>query len=101
MKTHNSPCMEQANKNTRTVFSSIKSKVEKITSSTSGKENLGDLLDGFLAFNENFKIKRCSDKANENFDVELSEFNESNFIFSTADLGAGFTPEYVQQENWA
>ncbi len=101
MKTHNSPCADQAIKNSKAVYSSIKSKVEKLTTLKSGNENSDDLLDGFLAFNKNFKSKRCSQKANNNFDVEASEFNESNFLFSNEDLGFGFSTEYDQQEFWA
>jgi hypothetical protein len=85
MKTQNSPCAYQVGKNNKAVFSSIKSKVEKLTKST--HKNSNDLLDGFLAFNENFKKKGCSEKANNEFDVELSEYNEANFLIGNEDLG--------------
>lgn len=98
MKTQNNPCAENAQKNSQVIFSKIKSTVEKLPR-ISDNNNSDELLDGFLAFKENFKKKRCSEKANENFDVELSEFNESNFIFNNEDLGVfNFSN---QEEYWA
>ena len=101
MKTQNSPCAENAQKNSQVIFSKIKSTVEKLPSINANNNNSDELLDGFLAFNKNFKKQRCSEKANEAFDVELSEFNESNFISSTEDLGFGLLSEFERQEYWA
>jgi hypothetical protein len=72
-----------------------------LTESKSNNKNSGELFDDFLAFNENFKKKKCSEKGNDAFDVELSEFNETNFLVSNEDLGLGLLMEFERQVYWA
>jgi hypothetical protein len=101
MKTQTSACSDHAKINTEAVFTKIKSKVEKLQSLKADKNNPNQLLNGFLAFNESFKSKKCSKKSNENFDTELSEFNENNFLFGSEDLGFGAKIDIYQNEFWA
>jgi len=101
MKTQTSTCSDHAKTNTEAIFSKIKNKVEKLQGLKSDRNNPNQLLSGFLAFNENFKSKRCSKKSNEDFDAELSELNENNFLIGSDDLGFGVTMEFNQNGFWA
>jgi len=87
--------------NTEAIFSTIKNKVEKLQVLKSDKNNPNQLLSGFLAFNDNFKTKRCSKKSNKDFDAELSELNENNFLFGSDDLGFGAIIDINHNEFWA